>query len=476
MSTSDYDAIKALAARLRRPAGTLLALGYDNDPYAADMPSRRAAAEWFAEIWTTHGFTSGVHLRRIHYVLVSQDEPVLTHRFKEYANTINCWTDLKEAARDARYLGLVPIEAFIDQRVEGAVCNLENVGCDAELSVEEPSLFDKTLAIPRIGMLPIPPDFEFDPAQVDQKFHLEIWCEKSTVDDVLRPLGVRYDLNVLAGAGDFSLTQCHLLVERAIESERPVRILYVSDFDPQGFGMPCAVARKIQFLMQHRELDLDIQVLPVALTHDQCVRYRLPRTPIKETAHGKDRFEERFGEGATELDALEALRPGRLRRILVEAIERYYDDDLDDRVEQVVDEVRNDLANIHDEVIGRHQDEIDAIRAERDELAARCETEMRAVVDRYEPQLRDLADRFNSIQGTIATQLVEQAPDLDEIEWPEPGESDEVEDPLFDSTRDYVEQIDRFNEHRQRPNERRIRSDAGVSKGKRKSRFAKGKP
>ena len=37
------------------------------------------------------------------------------------------------------------------------------------------------------------------------------------------------------------------------------------------------------------------------------------------------KFEARFGDGATELDALEALHPGELGRILVQEIERYYD-------------------------------------------------------------------------------------------------------------------------------------------------------
>jgi hypothetical protein len=60
----------------------------------------------------------------------------------------------------------------------------------------------------------------------------------------------------------------HQLVERALANDRPVRMLYVSDFDPSGFNMPVAAARKVEFL--NREYDLDIQLRPVVLTHDQC--------------------------------------------------------------------------------------------------------------------------------------------------------------------------------------------------------------
>jgi hypothetical protein len=51
----------------------------------------------------------------------------------------------------------------------------------------------------------------------------------------------------------------------------------------------------------------------------------------------------------------------------------------------------------------------------------------------------------------------------DSIEWPEPDGGDEDEDPLFDSTRGYVEQIDRFKEYQQKPTERQSRKNGGGS-------------
>jgi hypothetical protein len=51
--------------------------------------------------------------------------------------------------------------------------------------------------------------------------------------------------------------------------------------------------------------------------------------------------------------------------------------------------------------------------------------------------------------------LLRRAPDFDAIEWPEPAEADEYDDPLFDSTRDYVEQCDRFKQHQDKPTARR---------------------
>jgi hypothetical protein len=55
----------------------------------------------------------------------------------------------------------------------------------------------------------------------------------------------------------------------------------------------------------------------------------------------------------------------------------------------------------------------------------------------------------------IADELSANAPDVGEIEWPEPAEGDEAIDPLFDSTRTYVEQMDCYKSFQDRPTTRR---------------------
>jgi hypothetical protein len=69
-----YDAIKALAKARGVRVADLLVLAEKNDPFYAGSPAQRAKAEWFAELWRRFGYTSGVHLRRVHYRLVSGDE------------------------------------------------------------------------------------------------------------------------------------------------------------------------------------------------------------------------------------------------------------------------------------------------------------------------------------------------------------------------------------------------------------------
>jgi hypothetical protein len=57
-----------------------------------------------------------------------------------------------------------------------------------------------------------------------------------------------------------------------------------------------------------------------------------------------------------------------------------------------------------------------------------------------------LEERTKQLYQGIITNLHE-ANDIDDIEWPVPSCGDEDADPLYDSKRTYVEQIDRYKQH-----------------------------
>jgi hypothetical protein len=407
----NHEQVTALANELGRPAKTLITEANTDPFYIA--PARRRWAEWFAARWSEHGFREGVHLRRIHYFLVSLEAPVLDINGQPYVNDGNCWSNLKSASRDARYLGLVPIGVFVDQRTDDAVIHLiqqddeaasvevaspdEAVIPEAEFEPAEPLLVANPDAYVRMARFsiedvefPEAPQYTFNEPVISQRYHIEIWAEKTTVADVLISLARQYRLNVVMGAGDLSLTHCHQFVQRAKCSGKSVRVLYVADFDPRGRNMPVGVARKIDFLIRREQLDLDVQVRSVALTHEQCVNYQLPRIPIKDTDACKERFEERFGEGATELDALEAIAPGTLREVLVEEIERYHDDDIDDRVEEASADFEASLEEARNAVIDRHSEELEAVRADRVEIVRGAQERVDAIISACDEELRPL--------------------------------------------------------------------------------------
>ena len=112
--------LKASGTRINIP--DLLAMAPNNDPFFSGAPGQMKKARWFAAIWDEFGFSTGVYLRRIHYRLVSQENPK-KHDGKPYENTEDDWDLLNRAAKAARYLDMVPAELFVDRRNPEAVVN-----------------------------------------------------------------------------------------------------------------------------------------------------------------------------------------------------------------------------------------------------------------------------------------------------------------------------------------------------------------
>jgi hypothetical protein len=357
----------ALAEKLRRRQDTLYTLGSPNDPWMADADFRSKHAYWVADIFERFEIRSPIHVRQIHYRLISQKTPVPQVDGTPYVNTGDCFNRLCDAIRDARYLDLIPAGMIIDRRNPEPIINFDSdddVSAEIEVSHGAVVRFDfgRDYLAPLYNL---PSARLVDEPSFGQRYHLEIWIEKSTANEVLLQLGLEYGINVATFIGEASATRCEELVNRVIASGRPARILHVTDFDPAGRDMPISAAVKIDFFAKKSGVDLDIRLEHVALTEKQCVQYRLPRTPIKETENRAASFEARYGAGATELDALEALYPGVLRQILVEHIERYRDDDLDDRVEDAVEQYRDDLGRAEALVRRRHQNELDRLDRQR---------------------------------------------------------------------------------------------------------------
>jgi hypothetical protein len=233
------------------------------------------------------------------------------------------------------------------------------------------------------------------------------------------------------------LTRCDELIERAEASQRPVRVLYISDFDPAGLNMPVAAARKIEFAIRNGELDIDVQVRPIALTLAQCQEFNLPRTPIKPSEKRKDDFEITYGHGATELDALEALHPGALSRIVENEVRRYIDPTLERRQAKRARAVQRKIDRVNRRALVRVAGAYAALKRKQFILA---------VV--YNTAAEKLNAEWETIQQTMAEYLDSRKATFAKLRWPSAVKGKEDPDPLFDSTRSYLEQVQRFKVHK----------------------------
>jgi len=278
--------------------------------------------------------------------------------------------------------------------------------------------------------MPELPRYELSGFDAEQRYLLEVWCEKSTVNDVLIPLCQRYGMNLVTGLGELSMTACLWLVERTKRLNKPARIFYISDFDPAGQSMPVAASRKIEhFIQDIGSPDLDIKLIPIALSHEQCVEYKLPRTPIKESERRAAGFEQRFGAGATELDALESLYPDELRKIIERWVLRYFDTDLDCAISEARRAIREHLDDIREEVIEKYSDHINRITERFDELN-----------EEYKPKIQEISESIEMLWQAIQNDLDANIPDIRLYEMPRAGIATE-EGALFDSLRTYDEQL-----------------------------------
>jgi len=158
-----------------------------------------------------------------------------------YENTQNNWNYLVQASKYARYLGLVPMNHFVDRRnpaphVFASYWN--HMTSDEILRRIDPNEIANAIASQIVPYN----------AQHALAYHLEIWAEKSTQNDVLMPIASNYRANIVTGLGELSLTAVNQLTNRIAAADKPVRIFYISDFDPAGENMPVSVSRKIEFL------------------------------------------------------------------------------------------------------------------------------------------------------------------------------------------------------------------------------------
>jgi hypothetical protein len=430
----DYDSLKAMAKSIGRRVTDLLAQNTETDPFYAGSPARRRDAEWFAAIWADHGAV-GSHLRRLHYRLISSTAPILKPNGSEYQNTDGDWKFLAEASLSARYLDLIPFDCLIDRRNNEPMIFAANLDADPDQERKVSSTVVDNWAnidvpdMPALPFLYVNGLDENDDAI--QEYIVEVWIEKSTQNDWLLPLCRRRGVNLWTGTGEQSEIRARELAMRANEYGAPVRIIYLSDLDPGGRSMPKAVARKVEFTIAKFNLDLDLKLIPVALTPDQVRKYNLPRTPIKDTESRKDKFEQIFGVGSTELDALEATYPGELARLVEAEIDNWLDPGLKRRVSRAFYDAYLPLKKTEQLIRDQYAEEIK-------DLSERFE-EIKAELEEWQEQAEELWE-------TIAAELEENRPDLSDVEVPRsnaPGETDRFV--LFDSKRDYFTQMDAYN-------------------------------
>src|SRR5215208_4736632 len=454
-----------------RAAHRLLAMAGSNDPFNKGTDGDFVKAQWFADVYEEFGYY-GIHLRRLHYRMVHSEQTLaLWDGETEYLNIERHWEKLQEASTAARILRLVDAHDFTEKRNKARPSLHQNA-----FGVPEPDYWVEPPtyrhALPEAqDASDLPQVFDFTPYDAPtfevtgyeysaemQPYVVEIWSEAE--DSILHSLALQFGINYVPGLGFASLTAIKTMLRRIEASGVPGRILYVADFDPAGQAMPISVARHCQFACwELEELAGEeaphIKVDNVAVTAEQVERLGIPGIPIKETDTRKARFELQHGErSAVEVEALEAIHPGELARILRKRIEELLDPGLADQVESAREEAHNLVKEALDEIQDEYREDLEDIAqraraiAERyqilyEHLGSEVAERYRKLSERFERHVEPLREELETIEDEVrgaATDLDLDLPDLPE------GEASENEDRvwLFDSERDFVDQTEHF--------------------------------
>jgi hypothetical protein len=409
----------------------MLVLSPQNDPFYAGNGAEGDKARWFAELWGRFGYGSGVHLRRVHYRIVSEGN-ILKPDGELYENNSRCWEYMQSASRQARYLGLVDPEEIVDRRNPAPNIYM-GLGAAGWEEREEPGWDYDFYGFELPGLEVPSPSLDlpelyptgYDYHNTMQRYHVEVWAEKTTMDDILVPLCRQTETNYVSGAGYQSITAMVLLLRsRVRQIGKPCRILYVSDFDAAGKNMPRQMARQMQFWIERYAAECDIRIEPIVMTAEQARKY--PAAP---------------DTGAVELDAMEAIDPGRLERIVRRAITPYRDRDLSRRLAATRQDAHAAIGEEFETVCADELAELREIEVAAWAIYERGRETLEEVARDMDRDLEPLRERLEEVDSAIQAKLDELEPDLPDL--PEAVHAPDGEDEgwLFDARRDYLEQL-----------------------------------
>jgi hypothetical protein len=436
-----YQFIKNLQQAIRKPNGRkttlkdLLVLSPQNDPFYAGNGAEGDKAHWFAELWERFGYGSGVHLRRMHY-RIDAEHNVVKPDGKPYENNKDCWQYMQGASRQARYLGLVNPEVLVDRRNPAPDLYMGPGAIGWEGHTQERGWTHEFygfelpgLEVPRPQLDPpelYPTGYDYHNSM--QRYHVEVWAEKTTMDDILVPLCRGLSTNYVSGAGYQSITaMVRLLRSRVQRMGKPCRILYVSDFDKAGKNMPRQMARQMEFWIREYAADCDIRVEPIVMTADQARDY--PEAP---------------DTGAVELDAMEALDPGRLAQIVRRAISPFRDRDLRERAARTKQGAQEAIDEEFEAVCEDELGQLREIEAEARAIYERHAATLEEAAESIDRELEPLRERLGEVEASMSEKLDYLDPDLPDLPEADHAPEGVDEEWLFDARRDYLEQLAYF--------------------------------
>ena len=333
-------------------------------------------AEWAAKVFKEAN-REKTTARALHYFALGRDDYHVFSRngLRETriyqdgdARIFSDWVAL------AKRMGVIRWDAVPDETV-GEYGDLEYVPTDMAFSYEY-SLGRPDMASLREYLERKTIAAEYYSLEMAQPYHLELWVEKSTMNNILQPVCDRYNAVLVTFRGHPSWGAAWKMCNRALKDGRLTILLYLSDMDASGFLMAHELCDKVAEINQNFfNGGLDIRIRRIGLTPQQVRENNIPLVVRKETERNNFRLYREYVESAgldytkkAELDALERYYSGGIQAFVSEWLERYYDTTLEDRCKKENDRLVESIPGVAElpEEVARRREQI---LKELDELA-----------------------------------------------------------------------------------------------------------
>jgi hypothetical protein len=161
---------------------------------------------------------------------------------------------------------------------------------------------------------------------IDQPVHVEVWCEKDALSNIMDPVCQEFGVAFQALRGFDSESFSYESAKDIKAIGKPAVIYYFGDHDPSGWWIASGLEPQL------RSFDADATVHLVGVTPSQVRQMRLPTRRAKPTDSRYRGFVERFGSDiCTEVDAIP---PNTLADLIRSCIRRNIDSDAWFRVQR----------------------------------------------------------------------------------------------------------------------------------------------
>jgi|APHM01.1.fsa_nt_gi hypothetical protein len=466
------DRIKQLADDMDVNLDDILMQSPRRDPLNVGTSSDHKKAEWFADLWkeaVAQRQDDAIHIRGLHYVIIQMEQdvepPTSRTSWDRYKNSEKCYDYLISAGTRARILGYVPVGGISDEKNNQERVTEYTGHNEPDDDMLSKVAVDSCLSVPSIPDVDETVKTKFD--DIDelakqlaehyysrsyysiglsedelQPYHIEVWCEKALPDAVRHAAKDAGADAIVEGQGHLSYRVAHDFVQRVEQAEKPAVVLYLADFDPAGSKMPGAMASKISWLDKSDTLTHRVHLSRLAVTADQVDDLELPREPVEvdpsATAYQtlSDEWREENGGGAVELSALEADLEN-FQRIVRNGVLSVSDQDLSDRISDTQTEYFDEVEERIEEAV--LESDLDSKASEVEDWLDDLNQALDDISDELEG-VRDIANKDVQDDWSELIRDVVSGIDLPEVEMPE-GDADPPANPLYDSDRDYLENV-----------------------------------